>query len=86
MVTKFMRDRNPLSPWNPRIPTEITPSAFEELVLAWLRACGPGATKQFEAEHLGILHGTGGEYQIDVLVRMTVFGGAVVVILVECKH
>ena len=81
-----MRDGNPLSPWNPRIPTDISPSEFEELVLAWLRKCGCDDNQQIEAEHLGIMEGTGGEYKIDVLVRLSIFGGAVVVVLVECKH
>jgi restriction system protein len=80
-----VRDRNPLSPWNPSIPAEITPSEFEDLVLAWLRKCGPD-NELIEAEHLGTMDGAGGEYKIDVLVRLNVFGGAVVVILVECKH
>jgi restriction system protein len=79
-------DRNPQSPWNPGVPAEITPNEFEKLVLAWLRRCADGVNPQIEAEHLGVVQGAGGGYKIDVLVRLTVFGGAVVVVLVECKH
>jgi restriction system protein len=81
-----VRDRNPLSPWNPSIPTEITPSEFELLVLSWLRRCSPTGDELIQSEHLGTIDGAGGEYKIDVLVRLKVFDGAVVVILVECKH
>ena len=81
-----MRDRNPLSPWNPRVPAEITPSEFEKIVLAWLRRCWAGDNQQIEAKHLGTIAGVGGEYKIDVLVKISVFGGAEVVVLAECKH
>jgi restriction system protein len=81
-----MRDRNPLSPWNPSIPTEISPSEFEKTVLAWLRQWRSGDNPQIEVEHLGTVEGAGGEYEIDVLVKINVLGGAVVVVLVECKH
>ena len=78
--------RNPQSPWNPRVPAEITPTEFEKLVLAWLRRCADDANQQIEAEHIGVVQGAGGEYKIDVLVRLTVFGGGVITVLVECKH
>ena len=38
------------------------------------------------AEHLGVVQGGGGEYKIDVLVKLCVFRGALVIALVECKH
>jgi restriction system protein len=76
-----VHDRNPLSPWNPSVPADITPSQFEELVLAWLWHCGPSGNELIEAAHLGTI-----EYKIDVLVRLKVFGGAALLILVECKH
>ena len=79
-------DRNPQSPWNPRVPAEITPTEFEELVLTWLRRCGSGDNQQIDAEHSGVIQGVGGAYKIDVLVKLTIFSGAVVAVLVECKH
>jgi restriction system protein len=79
-------DRDPESPWNPRQPTSITPSEFEDLVLGWLKATHSNDKTPFEAEHLGVIEGEGGTYKIDVLVRLTILGGASVVVLVECKH
>jgi len=79
-------NRNRQPPWNPRVPAEITPAEFEELVLAWLRRCAADANQQIDAKHLGVVRGAGGEYKIDVLVRLTVFSGAVVAVLAECKH
>jgi restriction system protein len=78
--------RNPQSPWNPGVPTDITPVAFERLVREWLQKCDADVDDQFQAEHLGIAHGQGGDYKIDVLATLTVFGGARVIVLAECKH
>ncbi len=80
-----MRDRNQFSPWNPSVPVEITPSQFEKLVLAWLRECSSD-NQPIETKHLGVVEGAGGEYKIDVLVSIKIFGGALVTVLVECKH
>ena len=79
-------NRDPESPWNPRIPVDITPEAFEELVLDWLKASAGQSSLGIEAKHLGVVEGSGGEYKIDVLVTFTIFGGAQVRVLVECKH
>jgi restriction system protein len=79
-------DRNPESPWNPRMPAEITSTEFEKLVLAWLRKCTAGDGLPVETTHLGIVEGAGGAYSIDVYVRLTLLGGAHVDVLVECKH
>ena len=79
-------DVNPDSPWNPRVPVDIRPAEFEQLVLAWLQRCAKGEKQRLEAEHLGVLQGGGGEYKIDVLVKLTVFREALVTVLVECKH
>jgi restriction system protein len=79
-------DGNPESPWNPRVPADITPAKFEQLVLAWLQRCAECEKQQIEAEHLGIVQGGGGEYKIDVLVKLTVLRKALVIVLVECKH
>jgi len=79
-------DRNPESSWNPRVPADITPSDFERLVRDWLARCGQGDSQQMTTEHLGRVEGSGGEYEIDVLAKLSVFDGAELVILVECKH
>ncbi len=81
-----MRDRNPLPPWNPRVPAEIKPCEFEKIVLGRLRKCWTGDDQQIEAKHLGTIKGTRGEYKIDVLAKINVFRGAEVIVLVECKH
>jgi restriction system protein len=81
-----LRERNQLSSWNPRVPATLTPTEFEQTVLAWLRKCGQGRDGNAKAEHLGVVAGAGGEYKIDVLAQISIFGGAIVVILVECKH
>ena len=81
-----MRKRNSLFPWNPSVPAKLTPAEFEETILAWLQKWGHNGGQQIVAEHLGAITGGGGEYEIDVLVKIEVFGGATVIILVECKH
>ena len=79
-------DGNPDSPWNPRVPTDISPGGFEELVLEWLRRSADHEHLTITTEHLGIIRGNGGEYRIDVLVTFSALGGAFFAVLVECKH
>ena len=57
---KHMRDHNPLSPWNPKVPAEITPTEFEKIVLAWLRKCGLSDNQEIEVRHLGTIEGVEG--------------------------
>jgi restriction system protein len=78
--------RNLLSPWNPSVPAELTPAEFEETIRAWLQKWAQSSGQKIEAEHLGPIMGGGGEYKIDVLVKIEIFGGATIVVLVECKH
>src|ERR1700704_4856014 len=78
--------RNLLSPWNPSVPAKLTPAEFEETIRAWLQKWAHSSGQKIEAEHLGPIMGGGGEYKIDVLVKIEIFGGATVVVLVECKH
>jgi restriction system protein len=78
--------RDPESPWNPRVPVNITPDAFELVVLDWLKTSAGQSGYRINAEHLGVAKGSGGDYKIDVLVMFTIFGGAQVTVLVECKH
>lgn len=79
-------DANPDSPWNPRIPIDISPSDFEKLVLEWLRRAAEREQQTVTAEHLEIAYGDGGQYKVDVRVTFSAFGGALFVVLVECKR
>jgi restriction system protein len=65
---------------------EILPVEFEKLVLEWLRRSAAKQQHNLETTHLGVVHGSGGDYKIDVLARITFFAGAVFIVLVECKH
>ena len=79
-------DRRPDSPWNPQVPAHISPAQFEALVLEWLRLASKRQHQNITATHLGVVHGEGGEYKVDVLVTFTALGGAGFTVLVECKH
>ena len=79
-------DVNPDSPWNPRVPVDISPGDFEKLVLEWLRRSAEHQRQTITTEHLGVAYGDGGQYRIDVLVTFSALGGASFVVLVECKH
>ena len=79
-------DRNPESPWNPRVPADISPVDFEKLVLEWLSLAAARQGHSIACRHLGIAHGTAGDYKIDVLVTFSLFQGAEFIVLVECKH
>ena len=72
-------------PLNPGMPIEITPAEFELQVLRWL-AKGAGSLDDPQITHQGKVSGQGGEYAIDVLVRLTVFAGTQIVIFAECKR
>ncbi|MGC9455748.1 MAG: restriction endonuclease [Phycisphaerae bacterium] len=69
----------------PESPVEVTPEEYERQVYDWLQQCVPQDVNA-AFDHQGIVKGAGGEYAIDVLVSLEVFGGAVLRILVECKH
>ncbi len=76
-------DVNPDSPWNPRVPVDISPGDFEKLVLEWLRRSAEHQQQTITTEHLGVAYGDGGHYKIDVLVTFSALGGALFVVLVE---
>ena len=80
-----MRKRNPMSPWNPSISPDLTPQEYEKQVVAWLRAAS-GKLERFEVQHLDHLRGPGGDYEFDAVVEFTIFEGARLVVLVECKR
>jgi len=80
-----MMHRNLESPWNPAIPVSITPLEFELQVRDWL-ARGAYGFESFIVTHQETVSGQGGDYAIDVLVRLTLFSGASIAVLAECKH
>jgi hypothetical protein len=55
---------------------EISPEDFEEYVRRWLAANQPGGLKEFKVQHLEMVSGAGGEYEIDVTAEFTIFEGA----------
>ena len=78
--------RNPTSPWNPADPVAITPGDYEKEVLKWLSKFSGNPEFHPRLSHRSIVRGHSGEYQIDVVGEFSVFGGAVVKVLVECKR
>ena len=64
---------------------EITPEEFERQVKVWLQGSSQGL-KNFRIEHLKKLGGHGGEYEIDAVAEFEVLGGALIIVLVECKY
>src|SRR6266436_8623271 len=80
-----MRNRNPESPWNPSTPPSLTPTQYESEVVTWLRAAAQSLDR-FSIRHLQHLSGPGGDFEFDAVAEFTVFGGARVVVLVECKR
>lgn len=64
---------------------ELSPQAFEDHVRDWLLSTGANLS-EFKITRLEKIEGAGGQYEIDVLVRLRLFEGADLVILVECKH
>ena len=79
-------NRDPDIPWLLGRAAEVTPTEFEHVVREWLVEWAQRQGLKIEATHQGTVHGSGGEYAIDVLVTTEVFRGAQISILVECKH
>lgn len=75
---------DPRQPWNPREPVQITPEEFEEQVFDWVRASLEGSSA--EVTHHAKIMGQGGQYDIDIRIRMTVLTDAVLDLFIECKH
>ena len=84
-LVRLVRGRNPDSPWNPAVPVEITPKDYELQVLDWLRQV-KGTLTDFQIGHLEKLSGSSGEYEFDIVAKFSIFEGAEVVVLVECKR
>jgi len=54
-------------------------------VVACLKASA-SSLESFEVQHLKHLAGAGGEYEFDAVAELTVFSGARIIVLVECKR
>lgn len=68
-------------------PLEITPLKFEALVSDWLnKLSSDSSIPAVKIKHSAVVSGLSGEYRIDVLAEMEIFGGAAITILIECKH
>jgi len=66
-------------------PVDITPIEFEQQVKAWLDRV-PHSLRDFSSTHRELISGDSGEYEIDIVARFEVFGGAEIVVLIECKR
>jgi restriction system protein len=65
----------------------MRPTQFEERTGRWIRkALKRDGIKSFTIRSQGFVTGDGGDYTIESLVRFTVFGGAQMTVLAECKH
>jgi restriction system protein len=80
-----MNNRIPDSPWNPGNSVQVTPKEYEMQVVEWISQLGSDLN-EFRVEHLVQLPGTGGEYEIDAVAEFSIFQGARIVVLVECKR
>lgn len=80
-----MEKGNPKSPWNPAQAADVTPEEYEKQVVSWLKESS-NALDRFDIQHLTRLEGSGGDYEFDAVVEFTLFQGAKVTVLVECKR
>ena len=80
-----MRNRDPHSPWNPAVPVDVSPTEYEQQVVAWLRQA-KGTLHDFPVQHQARVTGSSGEYTFDALAEFEILDGARLVILVECKR
>ena len=79
-----MKEHRRTDPWNPSGSTQVTPEEYEAQVCSWL-----SQSEDFPCINWinrKVISGRGGDYEIDVLGEMTLLGGALFRILVECKR
>lgn len=79
------RGRGPNAPWNPASLVLVTPEDYEKQVVSWLRETGHKLDR-FRVTHLQEMEGSSGAYEFDAVAEFTVFEGARLVVLVECKR
>lgn len=63
---------------------DISPEQFELQVKEWLQNAG-STLNNFSINHLEMLKGDSGDYEIDAVAEFTIFGQASIKVLVECK-
>lgn len=63
---------------------DISPEQFELQVKEWLQNAG-NTLSNFSVNHLEVIQGDSGEYEIDAVAEFTIFGQATIRVLVECK-
>jgi restriction system protein len=80
-----MSHKDPKFPWNPMVPVAVTPDEYEQEVVAWLTEAGNELTS-FKVRHQAKVEGSSGEYAFDGLAEFVVFGGAKIIVLIECKR
>src|SRR4051812_5205572 len=73
------------APWNPSTPARVSPTEYEQQVVAWLKRSGRGL-ENFRVEHLVHWEGAGGDYEFDAVADFTIFSGASIKMLAECKR
>jgi restriction system protein len=68
-------------------PTDISPVDFEKQVETWLANSSEKGIEELDIRHRERLEELGGEYEyeIDIVVKLELFEGASIVVLVECK-
>jgi len=65
-------------------PDKTSPEEFELTIKRWFESFSE-TLDSFETEHRQKMSGTDGEFEIDVSVRFTAFGGATFLVICECK-
>ena len=79
-----MTEHRRVNRWNPPRLAEVTPAEYEAQVCSWL-----SQSEDFPCINWinrEVISGRGGDYEIHVLGEMTLLGGALFRILVECKR
>lgn len=71
--------------FNTQTPVEVTPEEYEKQVARWLNLAAQTPV-DLKVEPLKTLTGSGGDYEIDAVATLSVLGGAVITIVVECKR
>jgi restriction system protein len=80
-----MPKRSSDSRWNPASLPQVTPKEYEQQVIAWLKPLGT-ELEDLEINHLEHLPGRNGDYEFDAVASFTIFSGARITVLIECKR
>ena len=82
--TSELTEHHRTNPWNPPTSAQVTPEQYEAQVRSWLSQSEDFPSINWTNRE--VITGRGGDYEIDVFGEMTLFGGALFRILVECKR